>query len=337
MLVFEYIWILIAAPLPLIVRKFVPPQPASDPALRAPFVQRIQAASKGMTWHKPRTSHSFKWIVWCFVLLALARPQWLEEPLQKQVPARDLLLMVDLSGSMDTEDFASATGQKVNRLAAAQEVVGDFLVKRQGDRVGLVVFGDAAYLQAPFSTDLELSRILLDQTAVGMAGPRTAIGDAIGLGIHLFENSEVPEKTIILLTDGNDTSSEVSPVKAAQIARDNDITIHTIALGDPTSVGEEQLDTETLEEIARLSSGLYFLALNRDELVEIYAELDRVETQQINTITHRPRNELFYWPLAAALLISCLSSLPRHTDPSAAKATARLRVNARTAEIEVTQ
>ena len=130
----------------------------------------------------------------------------------------------------------------VDRLTAVREVLGEFLTEREGDRVGLVVFGNSPFLLAPFTTDLELSRQLLEETAVGMAGPRTAFGDAIGLGIRIFEDSTAPAKTMIVLTDGNDTSSSLPPAEAAKVARDREITIYTVAMGDPETVGEEKLD-----------------------------------------------------------------------------------------------
>ncbi|MGB1130798.1 MAG: VWA domain-containing protein, partial [Haloferula sp.] len=156
-------------------------------------------------------------LVWAFVVIALAKPQRIEPPIEKELPTRDLLLLIDLSTSMTKEDFTNAEGKPVDRLVAVKEVVGDFLGRRDGDRVGLVVFGSAAFLQVPFTTDLDLSRQLLDETAIGMAGPRTALGDAIGLGISLFEESEMETQTIIALTDGNDTDSKVPPVEAARI------------------------------------------------------------------------------------------------------------------------
>lgn len=242
-------------------------------------------------------------IVWFLVLISLTKPQWLEPPKTKTLPARDLLLLVDLSGSMRQEDFTSATGERVDRLTAVKQVLGEFLVRREGDRVGLVVFGDAAYLQAPFSDDLELSRQLLDETDIGMAGPRTAFGDAIGLGISLFEASNAPAKTIIALTDGNDTASQLPPTEASRVARERGIRVHTVAIGDPTTVGEEKLDETTLREVANTAEGSYFYAADRAELAGIYAELDRIETRQVETISLRSRQELYWWPLLAALVV----------------------------------
>ena len=246
MLSFLYIWMLVLLPLPILVKRFAPPKRGKAAALRVPFGKRLdQAISKTSLTGKIRQRPLQRMapsLVWILVVFALARPQWIEDAVEQLVPTRDLLLLVDLSGSMDQEEFTHAAGEKVNRLSAVKEIVGDFLEKREGDRVGLVVFGDSAFLQAPFSEDLTLSRRLLEETAVGMAGPRTALGDAIGLGIHLFDSSEVPAKTIIALTDGNDTGSKVPPVEAAKVAASKGLRIYTIAIGNPLTVGEEALD-----------------------------------------------------------------------------------------------
>lgn len=248
-------------------------------------------------------------VIWCLVLISLTRPQWLEPPRSKTLPARDLLLLVDLSGSMRQEDFTAATGERVDRLTAVKQVLGEFLVRRDGDRVGLVVFGDAAYLQAPFSDDLELTRQLLNETEIGMAGPRTAFGDAIGLGISLYDDSQATAKTIIALTDGNDTASQLPPTEASRVALQRGIRIHAVAIGDPTTVGEEKLDEATLQEVANCAGGTYFYAADRAELAGIYAELDQIETRQVETISQRSRRELYWWPLLAALIVWMLDKL----------------------------
>jgi Ca-activated chloride channel family protein len=344
MLTFAYSWVFWLAPLPLLVRWFLPPLQSSVPSIRVPFLSRLEAAGstpvRGNTWSGWQVV--IQSVVWSALLVALGRPQWLEPPIERTVPARDLLLMVDLSASMDQEDFTDATGKAVNRLDCVKEVVGDFLEKREGDRVGLVVFGNSPFLQVPFTTDLSLCRQLLDETAVGMAGPRTALGDAIGLGIHLLDDSTMPQKTMIVLTDGNDTASGVPPVEAARIARDRSMTIHTIAIGDPTTVGENKIDEEALRNVAETTNnGDFFRALNRDELEGIYKRLDELETRKVNTVSHRPRRDLYYWPVALPLLISLgnqtwLVLFDRMRQPKQ-KSNARLRVNTRTFELETSE
>jgi Ca-activated chloride channel family protein len=149
----------------------------------------------------------YLWLLWTILVVAIARPQYLEPPVSQVVPTRDLMLLVDLSGSMEAEDFTNQQGKQVDRLTAVKEVLDEFLTRREGDRVGLIVFGNAAFTQVPFTQDLNATRILLEETTVRMAGPRTALGDAIGLAITLFEQSEVEERVIVALTDGNDTRS----------------------------------------------------------------------------------------------------------------------------------
>lgn len=340
MLTFAHQWIFWLAPLPLFVQWFVPQRSVLRPAVRVPFLPRILAAGGKTSGRAGQDELPLivRWGVWLLVLTALTRPQWLEPSIERSLPTRDLLLLVDLSGSMEQQDFTNESGEYVDRLMAVKEVLGEFLRQRQGDRVGLVVFGTAPFLQVPFTTDLHLCRQLLDETAVRMAGPRTAFGDAIGLGIKLFEESEVPVRTIIALTDGNDTSSAVPPAEAAKVAQDRGITIHTVAIGDPTTVGEEALDESALRSVSQLTGGEYFLAMNRQELAGVYERLDQIETRDVETVSHRPRRDLFHWPVAAALLVSLAThawklAAGRTRLPSAATSV-RLRVNPRTFELE---
>jgi len=276
--------------------------------------------------------------LWLLALSAVARPQWVEPPVTKTLPTRDLLLLVDLSASMQQQDFTNKAGAKVDRLAAVKEVLGDFLERREGDRVGLVVFGDSPYLQAPFSTDLEVARRLLDECQVGMAGPRTAFGDAIGLGVNLFDKSDAPAKTMIALTDGNDTKSHVPPLEAARIAAQRDIVIYTVAIGDPTTVGEDQLDAQALKDVACATKGSYFFAADRKSLEGIYEKLDQLETREVKTVSHRPRIDLFYVPVAAGLLLSLIVKAFSLFSLHAATTTIRkpaISVNPVTGKLEV--
>ncbi len=290
----------------------VPPYRESRQAIRVPWFQRMatllqqQPADGAVVAEAKKSELLFFWVLWVLITLALARPQLLEPPISRVLPTRDLMLLVDLSGSMETEDFTNSQGARVDRLTAVKEVLDEFLTRREGDRVGLIVFGNAAFVQVPFTQDLEATRQLLDETAVRMAGPRTALGDAIGLGITLFERSEVEHRVMIALTDGNDTGSKVPPPQAARIAKDKDIVIHVVGVGDPTATGEEKLDDEALTAVAAITGGRYFHAEDRDQLEEIYTELDRIDTREIEAETYRPRIDLFYWPLAAFMLFGLL-------------------------------
>ena len=304
-----YPWLLVLILLPPALRRIVPPYRESRQAIRVPWFQRVavllgETPADGAIIAEPNVSQRILgWILWALIVLALARPQYFEPPLSRVVPTRDLMLLVDLSGSMDVEDFTNSKGDTVDRLTAVKEVLDDFLTRREGDRVGLIVFGNAAFVQVPFTQDLEACRVLLEETAVRMAGPRTAFGDAIGLGITMFERSEVKDRVMIALTDGNDTGSKVPPSEAARIAVANDITIHVVAVGDPTATGEEMLDEEALTAVASTTNGRYFHAADREQLQNIYSELDRIGTREVEAETYRPRVDLFHWPLAAFLML----------------------------------
>jgi len=307
-----YPWLLLLILLPPLLRLLLPPYREPRQAIRSTWFDRTVKLLGGepgegaviakISW----TRRLFQWLLWSLLVLAIARPQFLEPPIRRVQPTRDLLLLVDLSGSMEAEDFTNAAGEKVDRLTAVKEVLDDFLTRREGDRVGLIVFGNAAFVQVPFTQDLDACRMLLDETAVRMAGPRTAFGDAIGLGVTLFERSEVEDRVMIALTDGNDTASKIPPAEAAKIARDNEILIHVVGVGDPTSTGEEELDEGALQAVADTTGGRYFFAQDRDELETIYDELDRLGTRDVEAETYRPRLDRYYWPLAAFLILALL-------------------------------
>ena len=302
-------WVLLLIPLPLVLRMVLPPYHEVRPAVRIPWFRRIaevmgQKPASGAVVIQPRTAQRVLQVAaWMLLVVALARPQFLEPPVTRIVPTRDLMLLVDLSGSMETEDFTNALGDRVDRLMAVKEVLDDFLTRREGDRVGLIVFGNAAFVQVPFTQDLSACRLLLEETAVRMAGPRTALGDAIGLGITLFERSDLADRVMIALTDGNDTGSKIPPAEAARIAKDNGVTIHIVGVGDPAAVGEEKLDEEALTAVASTTQGRYFHAAARKELAGIYSELDKLDTRDVETETYRPRLDLFHWPLGLFLVL----------------------------------
>jgi Ca-activated chloride channel homolog len=312
MLDFEQLLWFLLLPLPLAMTWLWPAYRERLVTVRLPFVDRLarltgqSAEAASDTGTTPRGQRILSWFTWVLIVAALARPQWLEEPVTRTEPARDLLVAVDLSGSMETEDFTDGDGRQVDRLTAVKTVLRDFLARREDDRIALIVFGSAAFVQLPFTADKVAVQQMLDETRVRMAGPRTMLGDAIGLAITLFERSEVPERMMILLTDGNDTGSQVPPVRAAEFARDRDVVIHTIGVGDPAQAGEEALDEAVLKGVATTTGGSYFHAADRNELEQIYARLDELAPRKVETVSHQPRRELFYWPLGAALLLTLL-------------------------------
>lgn len=310
MLTLAYPWLLALFPLPWLVRRWLPPYREAREALLVPRLDRIAQLSGRQPHEGAAVAHG-GWLreialgaVWLCIVVALARPQRVEPPITRTVPVRDMLLAVDLSGSMQTKDFTDSAGKKVDRLTAVKQVLDDFLSRREGDRVGLIFFGNAAFVQAPFTEDLGVCRELLSEARVGMAGPKTAIGDAVGLAVHVFEESQTPERVLIVLTDGNDTGSQIPPREAARVARDRQITIHTVAVGDPKAAGEEALDEQTLKDVAKTTGGTYAFAADRAALEKVYQNLDRLQTRPAETISHRPRVDLFAWPLALGLLLT---------------------------------
>ncbi len=312
MLTFVHPWLVLLLPLPWLLRQLLPIHHERKAAVRVPFLQRLsklvglEPGSEVAITSRPLSQWLMLTAVWVFLIAAITRPQWLEEPIIKELPMRDLLVAVDLSGSMEAMDFTDSDGNAVDRLAAVKQVLDEFFARRDGDRVGLILFGSAAFVQAPFTDDLDVVRELLSEAQIRMLGPRTMLGDAMGLAINLFERSEVEERVMIVLTDGNDTGSLIPPERAAEIARDSGVVVHTIAIGDPTSVGEQALDEVTLGNIATTTGGGYYHASDRQELAAIYDHLDEINPRQVETQSYRPVIDLYHWPLAAGILISLL-------------------------------
>ncbi|MES0882117.1 VWA domain-containing protein [Roseibium sp. SCP14] len=233
----------------------------------------------------------------------MAQPERIGEPIVTENAARDVMLAIDISGSMDQIDFASSDGGRVQRLDAVKKVVGDFISARDGDRVALIIFGAKAFVQAPFTEDLVSVRSLLEQTQVGMAGPHTVIGDAIGLSIKTFQASQTEERLLILLSDGGDTGSRMSPVNAAGIAAGEGIEIITVGVGDPDGSGEQRLDEQALKDIAAAADGQYFFAADEASLSDIYARINALKPREVETTSYRPRDQLSHYFLGLAVAL----------------------------------
>jgi len=248
-------------------------------------------------------------VIWALVVLAFARPVFVEPPIEKVQPARDLLLALDLSQSMDERDFFDPAGRRIARVQAVRDVVADFVKRRPGDRIGLIAFGDAPYPLAPFTMDHAVVETTIGETLPGMAGPRTAFGDAIGLAIKMFDESQAQQKVLIVLTDGNDTASRMPPERAAEIAKDRKVVVHTVGIGNPNASGEDKLDTATLQRTAATTGGRYFFGADQKQLEAVYAELDRITPHDEKTLSWRPKRELFMWPLGAAVALAILYQL----------------------------
>ncbi|HEY6598944.1 MAG TPA: VWA domain-containing protein, partial [Pseudomonadales bacterium] len=253
------------------------------------------------------------WLAWACLIGAAARPQFTGDPVSLPSTGRDLMLAVDISGSMNTEDM-EIDGRQTNRLTVVKEVVSDFIARRAGDRVGLILFGSNAYLQAPLTFDLATVEQLLREAPVGIAGGKTAVGDAIGLAVKRLRTRPAESRVLILLTDGANNVGEVPPEKAAELARAEGIKIHTVGVGAdalkiPGFWGElggrivnpsADLDAKALQQIADTTGGQFFRARDTVELAKIYQLLDAIEPTAQDERNFRPVKALFHYPLAVS-------------------------------------
>ncbi|WP_444941394.1 vWA domain-containing protein [Microbulbifer sp. ZKSA004] len=318
---FAWPWVFFLAPLPLLARWLLPRSKPMSSALKVPFYSELSQRGGG---EQSNLLNLFLLIlIWLLLISAAARPRWYGEPISQPSSARDLLIAVDISGSMETPDMV-INGRPAMRINAVKQVVGDFVERRKGDRLGLVLFGTRAYLQAPLTYDRETVETLLKEAQIGFAGQGTAIGDAIGLSVKRLTQRPAEQRVLILLTDGANTAGEVSPLKAAELAQQAGITVYTIGVGademvQPGLLGSRfgsrrinpsrDLDSKTLKEIADKTGGRYFRAHNPQELAEIYAELDKLEPVEQEAESYRPMKSLFTLPLSIALLLAGIWAL----------------------------
>lgn len=313
MLEFDQPLAFLMLPFPLLVYFLLPAHKERVSSVRFPYFRSIASAagqqptSGSVVISRSRLQFLAALLVWCLVVCALAQPVRVGDPIVQEKAARDVMMAIDISGSMDQVDFPSSDGDRAQRLDAVKRVVGDFISERDGDRVALIVFGSKAYVQAPFTEDLSSVRALLDQTEVGMAGPQTVIGDAIGLAIKTFQASQIEERLLILLSDGADTGSRMTPINAAGIAAKDGIDIVTIGVGDPAGTGEQRLDEQSLKDIANAAGGQYFFASDENALSEIYTRIDALAPREVDTASYRPRDALGQYFLGLAVLIGLLA------------------------------
>lgn len=305
---FSYPWVFVLLLLPLFISKAPWYYISKRSALRISFKEDIDAVNQHTSSTNGVSRASF-WqkvllgLVYLLVVTALAKPQYIGEPLSKEISQREVLVAIDLSGSMATKDFKDKNGTNIDRLEAVKMVLGSFFKARQGEKIGLILFGNAAFVQAPFTQDLIALEHLLSELNIGMAGPQTAMGDSIGLAVKLFQDSNVTDRMLIVMSDGDDTGSKVPPATAAKLAEKNGVSIFPIAIGDPKNAGEHPIDTETLKEIAKTTGGKFYYAWNAEELSDIYTQIDKLKPKEVKEITHRPKFDLFIYPLLMAFLL----------------------------------
>lgn len=313
---FAWPWVFLLAPLPWLLRLLLPPADSGDAALHVSFLDELQALSGRRaraalpSWRQQAPLV----LLWALLLCAAARPQWVGEPLPLPASGRDLLLAVDVSGSMDYADM-QWDDEPISRLELVKRLLGDFIEGRRGDRVGLILFGSQAYLQAPLTFDRHTVRTWLDEAVIGIAGKNTAIGDAIGLAVKRLRQRPAQSRVLVLVTDGANNGGEIDPMVAAQLAADEGVRIYAIGIGaDPQQSGTLgnfgfsalDLDETSLRAITDATGGEYFRARNQAELEQIERTLDRLEPVAQQPTLARPAQALYAWPLALALLGSLL-------------------------------
>lgn len=299
-------WVFWLLPLPLLIWKLFPrAKVSSSAALRVPFYQSLEPQ---VTQNK----RSASWlriilaiIAWLLLVSAAARPQLIGDTVRQPISGRSLMMAVDISGSMDEADMI-VSGRRMTRLTAVKIVAGEFIEKREGDYIGLILFGSQAYLQAPLTFDRKTVAKLLEESFISLAGRSTAIGDAIGLAVKRLKDEAEDNRILVLLTDGANSAGNVEPLKAADLAAQEKIKIYTIGIG---SVRSGDLDEDTLNGIADKTGGRYFRATNVTELLKIYDLLDEIEPVSKDELSYRPIQELYYYPLSIALLLSALIAL----------------------------
>ena len=315
---FELIWVLLFIPIPWLVKALLPPVETSTQALKVPFYDQWISMFQG-SGNASAKSGKLKWLIyiaWVCLVVGAAKPMWIGDPVSLPVSGRDLMMAVDLSGSMENPDFI-INGNQVDRLTAVKKVAGEFIERRQGDRIGLVLFGKRAYVQTPLTFDRTTVRYMLNEAEIGLAGKETAIGDGIGLAVKRLRERPEESRVLILLTDGANTAGSIEPLKAAELAKTLGLKIYTIGVGADSMEIQSffgtrrvnpsaDLDEETLTKIAALTGGSYFRAKDTKGLEEIYSKLDALEPAIQEAETLRPEKALFYWPLGAGLFLLVL-------------------------------
>jgi Ca-activated chloride channel family protein len=321
-------WLFLLAPLPwLIHRYWRRAEQLQGQALHAPFLERLAALPKGRGGQVPTDWRRFlvAFLAWLLLLAAAAQPQWIREPESLPTSGRDIFLVLDVSGSMRTIDLAFA-GTTTDRLTVVKKVAGDFIAKRSGDRLGLILFGSKAHVRAPLTHDHRSLGELLNEAEVAMAGEQTAIGEAIGLAVKRLLPRPQQSRAMILLTDGVSNVGSVGPIQAAQLAAEEGIRIHTIGIGMENTAGPtphgpwsgqaaRDFNREVLERVAELTGGSYAHALDTPGLVAAWAGIDKLEPSLGERAKDYFAKPLYPLPLFLALAIAAFLSLPGKRRP----------------------
>ena len=314
MISFAWPWLLLLLPLPLFV--YWLPQKRNNRISAALIMpQLLPNTSVSMTNNTSKKSPLvILSLCWLLTVLALSQPQWLGETVDIPTEGREMMIAVDLSGSMQIEDM-SLHGSTVNRLDMLKEVLGNFIERRIGDRLGLILFADDAYMQTPMTFDRETVKQMLDESQLGLVGRKTAIGDAIALAVKRFDAKQKSNKILLLLTDGQNTAGKITPEQALELAIAKDVTIYSIGIGADVMLQQSlfgtrrvnpssELDEKTLTKLAQQTGGKYFRAKDSEGMELIYSLLDQLEPIEQDQQQMRPLTALFYWPLSLALLLS---------------------------------
>jgi len=315
--VFEFanIWVLWFFPLPFLVYWLIPPLRKKSEVVLVPFLDQAASATgeklRRGAWISKRNilQWFFLLLTWACMLLALAKPQMVGQPELKVKTARSFLVAADISFSMAAKDWV-VDGERLSRWEAIKKVMDEFIERRQGDRMALVFFGTNAYLQTPFTTELDVVQWFLDETDVGMAGQMTSIGKAIGFGVRLFAEDTLDQKVMLLLTDGSDGGKGITPQDASYLAKNDSIKIYTLGIGDPEAPGSD-LDEATLKSISEITEGRYFRAMDQDALEEAYKTLEELEPLEFEEEEYKPVTTLYYYPLLIGIGLSFLLLLLR--------------------------
>ncbi len=314
MLEWVWPWIFLCAPLPLLIHFFSRGASPQSSAVRAPFAARWRNLSgSGRGARSSRVYWWLLWVIWMMLIAAIARPQWIGEPIELPNTGRDLMLGLDLSGSMQIEDMQIGS-RLVSRITAVKAIAADFTQRRKGDRVGLILFGTRAYLQAPLTFDLDTVTQFIEEAQLGFAGEDTAIGDALGLAIKRLRERPASSRIFILLTDGQDTASTVDPMEAAALAAQLDVKIYTVGISrnlGRSGNGRAEVDEAMLNAVAESTGGRYFRATSPAELEAVYALLDELEPVEQEASTFRPKRALSWIPLLCALALATLLAVLR--------------------------